>query len=110
MKKKNQTIFALSTPPGKGAIAIIRLSGSRSYECIKNISTNMPKKTNISIFNEIKTEEGEVLDQTITTFFKKPKSFTGEDVVEIAVHGGPAIIKKILNILSKKNVFTPKIY
>tara|TARA_B110000438_G_scaffold283024_1_gene310615 strand:+ start:193 stop:1500 length:1308 start_codon:yes stop_codon:yes gene_type:complete len=101
MRKKKPTIFALSTPPGKSAIAIIRISGRDSYACINAISSNMPKKANTSIFNEIKTEEGETLDQSITTFFKEPKSFTGEDMVEVAVHGGPAIIKKILSMLSK---------
>jgi tRNA modification GTPase len=101
MRKKKPTIFALSTPPGKSAIAIIRISGRDSYACISAISSNMPKKANTSIFNEIKTEEGETLDQSITTFFKEPKSFTGEDMVEVAVHGGPAIIKKILSMLSK---------
>ena len=63
----------------------------------------MPKNPNISTLNEIKTSEGKVVDQTITTFFKGPKSFTGEDMVEISFHGGPAIIKKIINLLSKKN-------
>ena len=101
--KKNSTIFALSTPPGKAAIAIIRLSGKHSYKCIKKISANMPKNPNTSTFNEIKTKEGKVIDQTITTFFKAPKSFTGEDMVEISFHGGPAVIKKIINMLSKKN-------
>ena len=101
MREKKSTIFALSTPPGKSAIAIIRISGRDSYACINAISSNMPKKANTSIFNEIKTEEGETLDQSITTFFKEPKSFTGEDMVEVAVHGGPAIIKKILSMLSK---------
>ena len=101
MREIKPTIFALSTPSGKSAIAIIRISGKHSYACINAISSNMPKKANISIFNEIKTEEGEILDQTITTFFKEPKSFTGEDMVEVAIHGGPAVIKKILSMLSK---------
>ena len=63
----------------------------------------MPKKANIATFNEITTKkDGQTIDQTITTFFKAPKSFTGEDMVEIGLHGGPAIIKKILEMLSEK--------
>ena len=100
MEKNKNTIYALSSAPGKAAIAIIRISGNLSYESIRVISKNMPKKTNLSTFNEIITSEGEVVDQTLTTFFKSPKSFTGEDMVEIAIHGGGAVIKKVLNLLS----------
>ena len=101
MVKFKETIFALSTPPGKAALALIRISGPQSYSCIKKISKNMPLKPNIATFNEIITQEGLTIDQTITTFFESPKSFTGEDMVEISTHGGNAVIKKILSILSK---------
>ena len=101
MTDKNLTIYALSTPPGKAAIAIIRISGILSYSSIKNISVNMPKKQNIATYNKIKINTGEIIDETITTYFKAPKSFTGEDMVEISIHGGVAVIKKILEILSK---------
>ena len=96
-----ETIFALSTGSGKAAVALIRISGSSSYDYIKKISTNMPTEPNIATFNEITTEDREIIDQTITTFFKAPKSFTGEDMVEISIHGSNAVIKKILNVLSK---------
>ena len=60
----------------------------------------MPLKPNVATLNEIKTQKG-LVDQTITTFFKAPKSFTGEDVVEITIHGSNAVIKKIQGILSE---------
>jgi tRNA modification GTPase len=101
MGKNENTIFALSSSPGKAAIAIIRISGKISYESINKISKNMPKKPNLSTFNEIITNDGYIVDQTLTTFFKSPKSFTGEDMVEIAIHGGGAVIKKILSLLSE---------
>ena len=101
MNHFKETIYALSTPHGKAAVGLIRISGSLSYDFIKKISTNMPKKPNIATFNEIKTKDDQTIDQTITTFYKAPKSFTGEDMVEISVHGSNAVIKKILNILSK---------
>ena len=101
MAKNKKTIFALSTPYGKSAIAMIRISGNLSYSSIRNISKNMPKKQNIATFNEIVDKDGETVDQTITTYFKAPKSFTGEDVVEIAAHGSEAVIKNILALLSK---------
>ena len=92
MDKFKETIFALSTSPGKAAIALIRISGSLSYGSVKTISTNMPSKPNIATFNEIKTKEGLIVDHTITTFFKGPKSFTGEDMVEIAIQGSNEVI------------------
>ena len=95
-----ETIFALSTPPGKAALALIRISGPLSYSCIKKISTNMPLKPNVATLNEIKTQK-DLVDQTITTFFKAPKSFTGEDMVEVAIHGSNAVIKKFLAVLEE---------
>ena len=101
MAKTKETIFALSTSHGKAAVALIRMSGTLSYSCIKKISTNMPLKENNATFNKLITKEGSTIDQTITTFFKAPKSFTGEDMVEIGIHGGNAVIKKVLDVLLK---------
>ena len=53
MNKNNDTIFALSTPPGKSAIAIIRISGPKAHQYILKISSNMPKKNNQATFNKI---------------------------------------------------------
>ena len=102
MKNKNETIYALSTAPGKSALALIRVSGPNAYRLISSISTNMPNNPNLASFNEIISETGQTIDQTVTTFYKSPKSFTGEDVVEVATHGGNAVIKKIFEVLSKK--------
>ena len=102
IQSNKKTIYALSTSHGKSAIALIRVSGENSFSCINSISKNMPKKPNLATFNELLTADGELLDQTITTYFKAPKSFTGEDMVEVAVHGGTAIIKKIFSILKEK--------
>ena len=101
MNHFKETIYALSTPPGKAAVGMIRISGPSSYDFIKKISTNMPTEANMATFNEIRTKDGQTIDQTITTFFKAPKSFTGEDMVEVSIHGSNAVIKKIINILSK---------
>ena len=101
MEKNKKTIFALSTPPGKSAVAIIRISGKLSYKSISDISQNMPTKPNLTCLNIINTKEDGEVDQTLTTYFKSPKSFTGEDMVEVSIHGGPAVIKKLIKILSE---------
>ena len=65
---QNDTIFALSTPPGKSAVALFRFSGPNSYELVKKFSSNMPEKSHIAKYNKIKDNENETIDQTITTF------------------------------------------
>ena len=101
MKKDKDTIYALSTPIGKSAIAVIRVSGTASHQFIKNMSTNKLKAPNQSFLNTIKTSEGTKIDKTITTLYKKPKSFTGEDMVEISCHGGIAVINKIIKLFNQ---------
>ena len=62
----------------------------------------MPKKPNTSSFNKLQTISGDIIDQAVTTYFKAPKSYTGEDMVELAVHGGNAVVKKIIGLLNKE--------
>ena len=107
MNKKALTIFALSTAPGKSAIALIRVSGPDAYTSVEKISGNMPKRKNISTYNKILTRDGLTIDETITTFFKGPKSYTGEDVVEICIHGSQAVIKKAIKTLSEDESLRP---
>ena len=99
MSKYNDTIYALSTSTGKSAIDVIRISGNNSLKILKKIiliNKIIPNKTNLVILKYKK----EVIDQVILTYFKAPKSFTGQDVFEINCHGSPAVVKKISNILS----------
>ena len=99
MSKYNDTIYALSTSTGKSAIDVIRISGNNSLKILKKIiliKKIIPNKTNLVILKYKK----EVIDRVILTYFKAPKSFTGQDVFEINCHGSPAVVKKISNILS----------
>ena len=99
MSKNTDTIFALSTPSGKSALAVIRISGKNAFSFVNKISSNMPTVEKKVFINKITLGPGNEIDQTLTTFFKSPKSYTGEDMVEISIHGGSAVIKKILNVL-----------
>ena len=98
MNKKKDTIYAVSTPPGKSAIAVIRISGKTAYERVKKMSKSMPTEANHSITNKIYDKKGLTIDQTITTYYKSPKSYTGEDMVEVSLHGGSATISKFINV------------
>lgn len=111
----NDTICAISTASGMGAIAIIRLSGSKSFEIITEIFRRrsksdfvkpiMPVIPNKSYYGEIfdpdKPEE-EIIDDVLVTFFKAPHSYTGEDSAEISCHGSLYIQQQILELLIRR--------
>ena len=86
MKLGDNTIFALATSKNKSAIAVFRVSGKNSHKIIKSISSKKEFKTNVATLNNI-IDGKNIADQTVTTFFKSPKSYTGEDMVEISCHG-----------------------
>jgi tRNA modification GTPase len=93
------TIVALSTPPGRGAIAVLRLSGDQSLAIVKNLSPELQdvKVRHATLVRLRYPSNQEVLDEVIITYFKGPHSVTGEDVVEISCHGSPTIVRQILD-------------
>ncbi|MDE6554062.1 MAG: tRNA uridine-5-carboxymethylaminomethyl(34) synthesis GTPase MnmE [Muribaculaceae bacterium] len=99
------TIMAVATPSGKGALAIIRVSGPDALSIANSIwkgaDLNSCESHTVHLGN-IVDEKGEVLDQAVATIFKGPKSFTGEDVVEFSLHGSPWIIREVSNLLLRK--------
>ncbi len=97
------TIAAISTPKGIGAIAIIRMSGDDSWQICQSILINKLKIEPRKVFhNFIKDLDGTVLDEVAVVFFNKPHSYTGEDMVEIMCHGGLAVSQAILDLLLNK--------
>ena len=96
----NETIFALSSAAGRAGVAVIRVSGDKALK-IYNILTKKEKiKEKYAQCNYILDEKDNRVDQAIILYFKGPKSFTGEDVLEIQCHGSRAVIQKILSLLS----------
>ncbi len=105
---KEGTICALATPPGSGAIAMIRLSGSKALSIglsiFRSSSKNLSATTMVShhaYFGQL-FEEDQLLDEVLFTYFKGPHSYTGEDVVEISCHGSSFIQQKIIQLLLDK--------
>ncbi|MEO0246606.1 MAG: tRNA uridine-5-carboxymethylaminomethyl(34) synthesis GTPase MnmE [candidate division WOR-3 bacterium] len=99
------TICAISTPPGIGGVALIRVSGPRSKEIVSKILEE-PSKHKFEhgrFFHAfIKDhQKNEIIEEAIISYFKSPNSFTGEDVVEISVHGGIYTPKLVLDLLIK---------
>ena len=98
------TIVALATPFGRSGIGVIRLSGNDALPIVRQLvrSANfdpIPRSAQLSKLYDIET--GEVLDEAIITYFKSPHSFTGEDVIEIAGHGSPVILRQIIDYCLK---------
>lgn len=96
----NETIVALATPPGVGAIGVIRLSGDKAIEITDKIFkgkklVNQPSHT--LHFGKIMQSE-KALDEVVVSLYKAPKSYTGEDVVEISGHGSQYILEQIINL------------
>lgn len=100
------TIFSLITASNYGAVAIIRISGSLTKQCLTTLGINKELIANkITFCTIIDNENQQILDEVLVSFFKSPHSFTGEDVAEINIHNSPYIIKRIFAILLEiKNV------
>lgn len=95
-----ETIAALATPPGEGAIAVIRISGVNALSVADAIFRGTGSPTAAEerrvAFGRIVTPDGEVIDEVLLTVFRNPRSYTGEDLVEISGHGGSLIASRVL--------------
>ena len=104
---KDETIAAISTPPGEGGISVIRMSGTSAFDVLIKIfqprSGISDLKNRHATFGWI-TNGLENIDDAMVTYFKNPNSYTGEDVVEISCHGSPFICKQILELLFQHGV------
>ena len=98
------TIYALSSGPGLSGIAVIRISGSQVKEIVK-LTTNgkLPKPRQATLKKFTKINKSELIDEGILIWFPGPESYTGEDMAEIHVHGSIAVVRAILDELSKIN-------
>ncbi len=102
------TITAVATPPGIGAISVIRVSGPESISAADKIfdgkiRLNKAKPHTIH-YGRIISNSGETIDDALVSIFKAPNSYTGEDSVEISVHGSPVIQRKIIELLLEGGV------
>ena len=94
-------IVSLITPPLKGAVAVIRISGDRTLEVVQEIFSRKIEKSHYVYYGYILNKE-EKVDEVMLSYFKGPKSFTGEDVIEISCHGSMLIVDQIISLLLSK--------
>lgn len=95
------TIVAIATPPGRGGVGIIRLSGPLAANIALQLSNKKKFKVRQATFCLFKDREGELIDSGLVIYFKAPHSFTGEDVVELQIHGSPITLDNLLNACLK---------
>ena len=98
MKTSTDTIAAIATPPGRGGVGIIRVSGKEALRIAERI-TGKILKPRYATFCDFKNEHNEIIDQGLALYFKAPHSFTGEDVLELQAHGGPIILDQLLKCI-----------
>ncbi|MEK6553167.1 MAG: tRNA uridine-5-carboxymethylaminomethyl(34) synthesis GTPase MnmE, partial [Bacteroidota bacterium] len=108
MNFEDDTIVALATPAGIGAVSVIRVSGQSSISTVDKIFEGKHKLSSSSThtihYGKIFDENKELIDDVLISIFKKPNSYTGEESVEINTHGSSIITQKIIQTLLKHNI------
>ena len=96
----SDTIAAISTPPGEGAIALVRISGANAIQIADNIfrGKEQPSRfpSHVQHLGEIVSAENQLIDRAVVSIHRAPASYTGEDLVEISCHGGTLVSAKVL--------------
>src|SRR5438477_2393804 len=115
----DDTIVALATPQGIGAIGVIRLSGDKAFAIADSMfpSKDLFKQPSHTLHVGMLKDQDTVLDEVVLSIFKNPGSYTGEDVVEISCHGSPFIHQQIIDAcihkgarLAKPGEFTQRAF
>ncbi|WP_160713253.1 tRNA uridine-5-carboxymethylaminomethyl(34) synthesis GTPase MnmE [Chitinophaga solisilvae] len=115
----DDTIVAVATAPGIGAIAVIRLSGPKAYDISNSLfpAKNLHQQASHTLHFGALTAGGKVIDEVVLSLYKGPRSYTGEDVIEISCHGSPYIQQQIIDAtvqagarLAKPGEFTQRAF
>ncbi len=101
------TIFALSSAPGKAGVAVIRISGPDAPRCGEIVEGKLPEPRKAEVRTLFDKTTNERVDIALVIVFPAPNSFTGENIVEIQCHGGRAVIESILELLARIEEFRP---
>src|SRR5690242_7572390 len=98
-----ETIAAVATPPGEGGIAVIRISGKDAIDIAEKIFSGTVRQyqSHTAHYGNILDANGNVVDEVLLLIMRSPRSYTGEDIVEVHCHGGSLITKKVLETILK---------
>ena len=91
----NEVIAAIATPPGRGGIGVVRISGPR-LESLLRALVNIAVTPRRAARADFRSADGNVIDQGLVLYFPAPHSYTGEDVIELQAHGGPMVLQLLL--------------
>ncbi|MFI3244221.1 MAG: tRNA uridine-5-carboxymethylaminomethyl(34) synthesis GTPase MnmE [Akkermansia sp.] len=89
------TVIALATPVGTGALAVLRMTGSRALDIFSACTGGRSFEPRRATLCKVRDQQGHVIDEVIATYFAAPASFTGEDVIEITCHGGMLVVRRL---------------
>jgi tRNA modification GTPase len=95
LSERDAPIIAVATPPGKGAVGIVRISG-KDLRTFANSLCNQCLEPRRAYLTDIRDDQGQTVDQVLALFFPAPHSYTGEDVLELQGHGGPVVLSMLL--------------
>ena len=100
----DDTIVALATPPGIGAIGVIRLSGKKTFEIVEELfpSKKLSEQPSHTLHVGLLKYGNKVLDEVVVSLYKAPRSYTGEDVIELSSHGSPFVLQQIIDACISK--------
>jgi tRNA modification GTPase len=98
------TIIALASGAGRAGIAVVRVSGPGALGVLAHFSKGPAPPARHATVRRLSTKDGELLDEAIVLFFPAPHSYTGQDIVELHVHGGPAIVEVVLGMAVKSRL------
>src|SRR4051812_6004082 len=96
MFSTEDTIVAIATPPGRGGIGVVRLSGPGSRAIARALTGRASFEPRHATFTSVANTDGTVLDQAVVTSFPSPHSYTGDDVVELSLHGSPVVLHSVI--------------
>jgi tRNA modification GTPase len=103
MSSPTETICAPATAPGRAALAIVRVCGPEVVSLLESVLAKLPTPRMATLVSW-KDRDGRVLDQAVLTYFPGPRSYTGEDLLELALHGNPLIVHAVLGDLHERGI------
>jgi tRNA modification GTPase len=99
MYNPHDTICAISTPPGESALAIVRMSGKNAINIIEKLFRGVKLTDRKASIGQIVDSDGDRVDEAVTIWYKGPKSYTGEDLVEVICHGGHVVPEQVFSLM-----------
>ena len=98
-QQRSQTIFALSSGTGRAGVAVVRITGSQARSALEALSGSAPAPRRMQLAGLRKPDSDELLDRALVVWFEGPASFTGDDVAELHIHGGRAVVQGVIGAL-----------